>query len=236
MRGIFVKYFVLLACLFIFFACSKTPSDAPIDSYRDVEINVDMNKTINNGLFDVNIDVLVLLIDSVNEYVMSDENGDQIFSITIPNLIFGKTYEYQYAVNETLEILEGDRAFIVHDDNNVLTDYYGELNPTTVIFSVNMSLQIEAGNFNVDNDYLDIAGDFLNNWNGTEDRLIDAYGDGIYKISFTNLESGDVIQFKFRINGSWDTAEFPGEGGNRVYTVTLGENSLEYWFNDENGS
>ncbi len=231
-----MRYFVLLACLFIFFSCSKTPSDAPIDSYRDVEINVDMNKAIAAGLFDVNIDVLVLLIDSVNEYIMSDENGDQIFSITISNLIFGKTYEYQYAVNETLEILEGDRAFIVHDDNNVLTDYYGELNPTTVIFSVNMSLQIEAGNFNVDNDYLDIAGDFLNNWNGTEDRLIDAYGDGIYKISFTNLESGDVIQFKFRINGSWDTAEFPGEGGNRVYTVTLGENSLEYWFNDENGS
>ena len=104
-----------------------------------------------------------------------------------------------------------------------------------VTFSVNMSPQIETGNFNVDNDYLDIAGNFLNNWNGTEDHLIDTDGDGIYKISFINLESGDVIEFKFRINGSWDTAEFPG-GANRTYTVEQGENSLEYWFNDENGN
>ena len=229
-----MKHFVVIFSLLMIFSCSKTPNDAPIDSYRDVKINVDMNKAINDGLFDANIDVLTLLIDSVDEYVMNDENGDQIFSITISNLIFGKTYEYQYAVNETLEILEGDRTFTVYDVENLVLDCYGELNPTTIIFSVNMSLQIETGDFNVDNDYLDIAGNFLNNWNGTEDHLIDTDGDGIYKISFTNLESGDVIEFKFRINGSWDTAEFPGEG-NRVYTVTLGENSLEYWFNDENG-
>jgi hypothetical protein len=124
MGGIFVKYSVLLACLFIFFSCSKTPSDAPIDSYRDVEININMKKAIADGLFEINVDTLTLLIDSVNEYIMSDENGDQIFSITISNLIFGKTYEYQYAVNETLEILEGDRTFIVHDDENLLSEYY----------------------------------------------------------------------------------------------------------------
>ena len=148
MKGIFVRYFVLLACLFIFFGCSKTPIDAPIDSYRDVEINVDMNKAIADELFNVNTDVLVLLIDSVDEYVMNDENGDQIFSITISNLIFGKTYEYQYAVNETLEILEGDRTFTVYDDKNVLSDYYGELNPTILIFLVNMSYQIQFANAN----------------------------------------------------------------------------------------
>ena len=240
-----MKYFVLLSCLFIFFSCSKTPSDAPIDSYRDVEINVDMNKAIADGLFDVNIDVLVLLIDSVNEYVMSDENGDQIFSVTISNLIFGKTYEYQYAVNETLEILEGDRTFTVYDDKNVLSDFYGELNPTILIFLVNMSYQIELGNFIVDNDYLDIAGNFLNNWNGTEDHLIDADGDGIYKISFINLELGDEIEFKFRINGdAWENpnpevsncVEYPDGYINRAHTVEQGENILEYWFNDENGN
>ena len=59
MRGIFVRYFVLLACLFIFFGCSKTPIDAPIDSYRDVEINIDMNEAIAYGLFDVNNHALI---------------------------------------------------------------------------------------------------------------------------------------------------------------------------------
>jgi len=231
MRGIFVKYFVLLACLFIFFGCSKTPSDVPIDSYRNVEINVDMNKAIDDGLFDVNIDVLVLLIDSANEYVMNDENGDQIFSITISNLIFGKMYEYQYAVNETLEILEGDRTFTVYDDNNVLSDYYGELNPTILVFLIDMSYQIERGHFNSDADFLDVAGTF-NNWDGTGYHLVEIENN-IYTITITDLEAGDEIEFKFRINGSWDTGEFPG-GANRSYTVEKGENSLEYWFNDEN--
>ena len=234
MGGNFVKYSVLLACLFIFFSCSKTPSDAPIDLYRDVEINVDMNKAIAAGLFDVNIDVLVLLIDSVNEYIMSDENGDQIFSITISNLIFGKTYEYQYAVDETLEILEENRSFIVYDVENSVSDYYGELNPTILIFVVNMSYQIELGNFDSDADFLDVPGTF-NNWDGTGYHLV-VIENNVYTITITDIEAGDEIEFKFRINGSWDKAEFPDGGDNRSYTVEQGENIVEYWFNDENGN
>ena len=240
MRGIFVRYFVLLACLFIFFGCSKTPIDAPIDSYRDVEINVDMNKAIADGLFDVNIDVLVLLIDSVNEYVMSDENGDQIFSITISNLIFGKTYEYQYAVNETLEILEGDRTFTVYDDTNLLSDYYGELNPTILIFLVNMSYQIQLGNFDSDTQLLNIVGD-LNNWAGEQ---LEPFSDneGMYMITITDVEVGQEIKFKFRINeDNWESPNpdvsdciDDGYGGfNRIYTIDQGENIVEYCYNDE---
>ena len=243
MRGIFVRYFVLLACLFIFFGCSKTPIDAPIDSYRDVEINVDMNKAIADGLFDVNNHALILLIDSVNEYVMSDENGDQIFSITISNLIFGKTYEYQYAVNETLEILEGDRIFTVYEDKNLLSDYYGELNPTILIFLVNMSYQIQLGNFDSDTQLLNIVGD-LNDWAG-EQLEPSEDNEGIYMITITDVEVGQEIEFKFRINE--DNWEFPnpdvsdciedGYGGfNRIYTVKQGENIVEYCYNDGCGN
>jgi hypothetical protein len=225
------------------FSCSKTPSDAPIDSYRDVEFNIDMNKAISEGLFNVNIDVLVLLIDSVNEYVMSDENGDQIFSITISNLIFGKTYEYQYAVNETLEILEGDRTFIVYDYENLLSDYYGELNPTTIIFLVNMSYQIESGNFDSDADFLDVAGTF-NNWEGTDFHLA-AIENNVYTITITDIEVGDEIEFKFRINGeTWENPNpevsncvIDSDGYiNRAHTVEQGENSLEYWYDDASGN
>ena len=236
MGGIFVKYFVLLSCLFIFFSCSETPSDAPIDSYRDVEINVDMNKAIADGLFEINVDTLTLLIDSVDEYVMNDENGDQIFLITISNLIFGKTYEYQYSVNDNIEILEGDRTFTVYDVENLVLDYYGELNPTIIILLVNMSYQIELGNFNSDANFLDVAGTF-NNWDGTDYHLV-AIENNIYTITITDIEAGEEIEFKFRIDGSWDEdkAEFPGGGDNRSYTVEQGENIVEFWFNDENGN
>ena len=243
MGEILVKYFVLLACLFIFFGCSKTPIDAPIDSYRDVEINVDMNKAIADGLFDVNNHALILLIDSVNEYVMSDENGDQIFSITISNLIFGKTYEYQYSVNNNFEILEGNRTFTVYDVGNSVSDYYEELNPTILIFLVNMSYQIQLGNFDSDTQLLNIVGD-LNDWAG-EQLEPSEDNEGIYMITITDVEVGQEIEFKFRINGdNWESPNpdvsdciEDGYGGfNRIYTVKQGENIVEYCYNDGCGN
>ena len=103
-----------------------------------------------------------------------------------------------------------------------------------VIFSVHMSHQIELENFDPDSDFLDIAGNF-NEWDGTNDHLI-AVGDNVYEISFTNFEVGDVIEFKFRINGAWDDlTEFSEGGPNRSYTVLQGENTQVYWYNDEDG-
>ena len=239
----FVKYSVLLACLFIFFSCSETPSDAPIDSYRDVEINVDMNKAIADGLFEVNVDTLTLLIDSFDKFVMNDENGDNIFSYNTSNLILGRTYEYQYAISNTLETLEENRFFTVYDMENSVSDYYGELNPTILIFLVNMSYQIELENFNSEADFLDVPGTF-NNWDGTDYHLV-AMENNVYTITITNIEVGDKIEFKFRINEeNWENPNpevsncvIDSDGYiNRAHTVEQGKNSLEYWFNDENGN
>ena len=202
-----------------------------------------MNKAIADGLFNVDTDVLILLIDSVNEYVMSDENGDQIFSITISNLIFGKTYEYKYSVNNNFEILEGDRTFTVYDVENSVSDYYGELNPTILIFLVNMSYQIQLGNFDSDTQLLNIVGD-LNDWAGEQLEPSD-YNEGIYMITITDVEVGQEIEFKFRINeDNWESPNpdvsdciEDGYGGfNRIYTVKQGENIVAYCYNDGCGN
>jgi len=229
-----MKHCIFLVSIIMIFGCSKTPNDVLIDSYRDVEINVDMNQAINDGLFDVNIDVLTLFLDSVDEYVMNDENGDQIFSVSISNLIFGKTYEYQYVVNETFEILEQDRAFTVFDVENSVSDYYGELNPTLLILLVNMSYQIELGSFDPDIHFLDVAGTF-NVWDGTNYHLVELESN-LYTITITNLDADDEIKFKFRIDGDWNNAEFPDGGDNRSYIVKQGEQILELWYNDESGN
>ena len=97
-----------------------------------------------------------------------------------------------------------------------------------------MSNQIELGNFDSDTNFLDVAGTF-NNWDGTDYHLV-AIENNVYTITITDIEAGDEIAFKFRINGSWDKAEFPDGGDNRSYTVEQGENIVEYWFNDENGN
>ncbi len=106
-------------------------------------------------------------------------------------------------------------------------------NPTTaaVKFSVNMSYQTEMGNFNPDVDYVDVAGTF-NGWDGIDSHLT-MESDGIYSITVDGLEVGSLLEYKFRINGDWDLAEFPNGGPNRTYTVASGANDILVWFNDE---
>ena len=97
---------------------------------------------------------------------------------------------------------------------------------------VNMSYQINAGNFNIDTQTLDVAGTF-NDWNGSLLELTEGY---MYAVTVSDVDPGDIIEFKFRIDGNWDTSEFPGYGSNRTHEVYQGENILEYWYNDEGGN
>ena len=126
-------------------------------------------------------------------------------------------------------ILRSDRFF----NENIVFDYYQELNPTFVSFFVNMSYQTSIGNFNVESDYLDVAGNF-NSWDGTDYHLVQG-DNNIFEIIVSGLEAGDEMEYKFRINGDWNLAEFPGGGENRLYTVLNGNNILEFWYNDEQG-
>jgi hypothetical protein len=97
-----------------------------------------------------------------------------------------------------------------------------------VTFSVNMSFQITLGNFVVGTDFLDVAGT-LNEWGGG-DVLTDDDADGIYVGTF-DVAPG-VMEYKFRINGNWDTSE--SLAANRSYEVVEGENILPtVWYSDQ---
>ena len=227
-----MKYYLLLA-LVIFFSCSETPNEVPVDSYRDVELSIDMNQEISSNLFEVGVDTLTLILNSTDIFEM-EGNDNNIFTYIIPDLILGLSYDYQYAVNDTLEELDGSRSFTVSDENNLIFDYYGELNPTTLIFLLNMSYQIEIQNFNPDTQFIDVAGTF-NDWDGTNYHL-EQSDNYIYTITISDIEAEDELEFKFRINGDWENAEFPEYGENRNYTVMQGENILEMWYNNEEGN
>lgn len=99
-----------------------------------------------------------------------------------------------------------------------------------VVFNVNMSYQIELGNFNPDVDFVDVAGNF-NDWSGSG-AMADPEEDGTYTITVDSLEIGFVCEYKFRINANWDNSEFPG-GDDREYTVIDGENIVTHWYNDQ---
>jgi len=102
-----------------------------------------------------------------------------------------------------------------------------------VTFNVNMNYQIDLGNFDVETDFLDIAGNF-NSWAGS-DPLVDTEGNGIYFITIDDLAVDFICEYKCRINGDWNTSEFPG-GDNRIYTVLAGENIVDIWYNDQEPS
>ena len=99
----------------------------------------------------------------------------------------------------------------------------------TVTLNVDMNLHIDSGEFNPDVDFLDVAGTF-NGWNGS-DHLTDADGDGIYAINLYRMQVGQKIEFKYRINGSWDTSEFPDGGPNRTHIIRYW-NVLDHVYNN----
>ncbi len=102
-----------------------------------------------------------------------------------------------------------------------------------ITFRFNMNRQIAQGNFNPENDYIDVAGTF-NNWTGTV-NVYDGNKDGIYQYTAFGFQANETIQYKARINGNWDTAEFPelGGNGNRFYTLQSNHNWVDHWYNDE---
>ena len=84
-------------------------------------------------------------------------------------------------------------------------------------FNVDMNAHIINGEFNPGSDFMDVAGSF-NGWTGSE-QMSDADGDGIYSITLDGMTVAQVIEYKYRINGNWDTSEFPDGGPNRTYTI-----------------
>ena len=113
-----------------------------------------------------------------------------------------------------------------------------EEDPTTVTFVVDMSNQVQLGNFNSDNQDIYLAGSF-DAWAGMG---LEAAEDYRYTITLTALQADDEIQFKFRMDdNNWeapnpDVSDCIDDGYgsyNRIYTVQQGENILEYWFSDD---
>jgi hypothetical protein len=86
-----------------------------------------------------------------------------------------------------------------------------------VTFNVDMTKHIASGEFKPATDFVDVSGTF-NNW-GASAHLTDPEADGIYTITLDGMTVNSVIEYKYRINGDWNTSEYPNGGANRKYTV-----------------
>ncbi len=210
--------------------------------------NVDMNCPFNpgallNGSTEIN-DLFVtgpLLGWAANEGYnqLTDEDGDNIFSVTLD--FPAGDIEYKYAVNGF-----EDQENLVDDMQNgadcaPVTDYAGYANrlvaagsSTNDIFGscticseqvVDVTFSVDVSNESFD--YVTIAGTF-NGWNNGANPMNDDDGDGIYTITL-QFPPNSAQEYKFLGNGNWGTAEVfdgsescttgPGEYINRVVQV-----------------
>lgn len=106
-------------------------------------------------------------------------------------------------------------------------------------FEVNMSNYIADSLFNPRTDTVDVAGSF-NGFDGTKNILsiVPGSDSAIYSTTISGFLDGDKLEFKFRINSSWnDTAvEFPYGQPNRVWTIAHNQYSYYCYYNNMSGS
>ena len=86
-----------------------------------------------------------------------------------------------------------------------------------VTFNVDMNSHIVNGEFNPGSDFVEVGGSF-DGWAGSG-QMEDPEGDGIYTITISGEEVGSTFEYKYRVNGDWDTSEYADSEYNREYTV-----------------
>jgi len=155
--------------------------------------------------------------------------------------------EFRFRINHDSSRTEfnsvGYHRFRVPSHPSTVRYMFNNFDTTTVpmTFSCDMYYQIKAGFFNPNPymDFVDVA-DSMNTW-GAYNVLFDIGHDSVYQATLNlprSLISSQVpVKFKFRINGNWETSEFPN-GHFRTYylkdTVHGFQNLVDVYYDDQN--
>lgn len=98
-----------------------------------------------------------------------------------------------------------------------------------ITFQVDMSFQIDEGNFDANTSTMSLAGT-MNDWDATATPMLDTDSDKIYSVTLY-LHEGDVHNFKFVMNGSgWESIPV------REYTVPNSADTIRAYFDVEYGA
>lgn len=128
----------------------------------------------------------------------------------------------------------GDKIAI--DDINVTENTTQFVNLT---FTVNMSNYMADSLFNPRTDTVDVAGTF-NGFDGTKNilTLVPGSDSSVYSTTIPGFLDGDHLEFKFRINSSWNdtSVEFPYAQPNRVWVVEHDKYIYSCYYNNLNAS
>lgn len=206
---------------------------------------VDMSG-LPDSVFNFGLDTLQILGD------MNDWEPDQLQRVGVSNnydiichLDPSILYEYIFRIKRDSILIYEDfgglsRMFLPPDTIITVVQYFNNQDTTKILLTLqcNMNIQEQLGNFNPVTDFLDVAGNF-NDW-GAWDLLFDPFNTSLYTITKMfdkSLIGGPPVEFKFRINGSWATAELDSLDPRSYVLLPFDSNgnpnTYECWFNNE---
>lgn len=160
--------------------------------------------------------------------VLTVTETEGVYTITIEGLNAGDSYDFKFRLNanwDTSEFPGGgpNRTVIPVEGDQTVNLVYN----TVLEFTVDMTKAIEAGTFDPEADFIDVAGS-MNEWGGS-DHLTLLEGN-TYTIKLNNVTVGAALDYKFRINGSWESNEYPGDMPNRSYTAIYGYQIVHHFY------
>jgi hypothetical protein len=206
----------------------------PIIFPGNVKFLLDMTYPIANDIFKPETDFIDVAGGfngwgpAAGEYHLAVTEDANVYTITIDSLNAGEKYEFKFRINGNWDTSE----FPAGGPNRELTPVAGDQEVvisynTMFNFTVDMTKAVTAGTFVPESDFVDVAGAF-NGWSGSPH--LTSLGDNVYGIKLSMVKPGELYEYKFRVNGSWDTSEYPGGGPNRQYTAIYGYQTVHHFY------
>lgn len=203
---------------------------------------LNMQKLYADGIFDP-ADAVYAEVEGFDpiELVDLDANfeTDRIYEgVLEEGLTVDQTYELKFRYGDD-NYEDAARSITAIGGKSTVDVWWNDEGLTKIILVVDMTYQM-AGQVSSTNlfdpaeDYVDVAGNF-NGWDGADHHLTAVEGsDSLFHVEVNGVEAGSTLEYKFRINGSWDdaTAEFPFGGPARTYLVPEGESTVNHIYND----
>jgi hypothetical protein len=246
-----MKKLVVLSLILLIAAFSNIDAQK-----KKVTFKADMRIEISKGTFNPATDVVTVpggMNNWLNEppanstKVLTDTDNDKIYELMYE--LDPGTYDYKFNIGLGWDGKDepGDNSKVtVGTEDVTITRFMYNRTPytkvaTDVTFSVDMTLPINQG-FNPATGKVYVAGNFTD-WATGAVEMKDTDGDKKFTAT-VSLTSGSVLEYKFihspntAGNGSWEgPANTPSMndvlgGGNRIYGVVDGTNTIERFWNN----
>jgi hypothetical protein len=194
----------------------------------ELHFRLNMNKIISEGNFDPSSDEVYIEMEEADTTLLGDEDGDGIYEVDITEgLAVDTAYTYIFRIND--DLYEDIPRTVTAIYGSLTVDLWWNDDPMPMVtFVIDMIYQFMMGNF-TETDFVDVAGT-MNNWEGS--GPMEHIGYFLYSVTLP-ADPG-IVEYIFRINGNWTTAEYLGPEVNRMTWATPEPVSVYHYYNDYN--